>query len=345
MLRAMPRRDLSYVDVEDFLRSLKPPPRNISRSGDEVDFSCPSANHLHGDQTPSARMNVRTTLWICHAGSCGLRGDAVTFLTAFHGLTESEAQRVIDERYGGSQLSVEAGGLQAEVERIIGVPIADDLRRVAPDEAWLERFHAAFWDLKANPGPLSYMHGRGFELAMLDYWYIGWDELSQRIAIPVHDADGHLVGFKGRALHQDQHPRYLILGDSFGRAPRYGFDTYRKSEFVFALDRAQGARAVIVEGELNAIMLHQHGELGAVSVAGSEFSKTQAELIIRRFSSAVVYFDGDEAGRHGTKKVVDVLSSYLPVSIVVDPPDDAAALGAAAIPLIAGAIPSLQAAI
>jgi DNA primase len=341
MLRAMPRRDLSYVDAEDLLRATGT--KRVNRSGNEIDFSCPSANHLNGDQTPSARMNAQTTLWLCHNPACGLRGDAITFLVAFHGLTESEAQRVIDERYGGSQLSVEAGGLQAEVERIIGGPIADDLRRVAPDGVWLERFCIAFW---ATPQALNYMDERGFWPETLEAWQIGWDELSQRIAIPVFDEDGALIGFKGRAWHESQHPKYLHLGDSRNRStPRYGFDTYAKSKVVFALDCAQGQRAVIVEGELNAIMLHQHGETGAVSVAGSEFSQTQAELIIRRFSSAVVYFDGDEAGRHGTKKVVEALSPYLPVSIVVDPPDDAAALGADAIALIAGAIPALQAAI
>jgi DNA primase len=135
------------------------------------------------------------------------------------------------------------------------------------------------------------------------------------------------------------------LGDAQGRPPRYGFDTYRKSEVVFALDRAQGDRVVLCEGELNSIMLHHVGEHGAVSVAGSEFSPKQAELIIGRFSSAVVYFDGDQAGREGTKLVVEALEPYMPVSIVVDPPDDAAALKADALPLIANAIPALQAAI
>src|SRR5665213_2525374 len=98
MRHAMQRRDLSYVDAEDFLRSQadKLGIRHISKSGDEITFSCPSNNHAHGDSNPSAGMNARTTLWRCRSAACGLRGDAVTFLTAFHGLNASEAQRVID---------------------------------------------------------------------------------------------------------------------------------------------------------------------------------------------------------------------------------------------------------
>lgn len=342
----MSKRDLTYVIVEDFLRSLQT--RNVSRSGDEINFSCPSANHIHGDNSPSARMNARTTLWVCHGGACGLRGDAVTFLTAFHGLNDSEAVRVLEERYGGHEQSVEAGGLAAEVERIMGGPMVEELRRVPPDEEWIARFHVNWlsdslpiW--KTDGGtPFGYMLDRGFSRETLLEWEIGWDDLSERITIPVHDADGVLVGFKGRAWHAAHHPRYLIIGDAPSRTPRYGFDTYQKSHVVFALDRARGERAVIVEGELNAIALHDAGELGAVSVAGSEFSQTQATLIVRRFSSAVIYFDADEPGRNGTRLLLEGLSPYIPCSIVLDAPNDAAALGPDALLVVAAAVPALQ---
>jgi DNA primase len=289
-------------------------------------------------------MNVRNTLWICHSAVCGARGDAVSFLTQFHNLTEAEAQRVIDERYGGPGISIEVGGFMAEYERLsAGVP--SEPERTRPSEEWLDRFSVP-WRVVGTDDryvtPYGYMVGRGLDQDTLDAWQIGYDEISDRITIPVRDAEGQLVGFKGRAWREGQQPKYLIVGNVPGRPQRYDFDTYAKSQVVFGLDRAQGDRVVCCEGELNAIMLHQYGEYGAVSVAGSLFSAKQAELIIRRFSRAVVYFDGDDAGRSGTKTVVAALEPYMPVSVVVDPPDDAAALGAAALPLIADAIPALQ---
>lgn len=337
----MRKRSLEYVDVPDFLAALGI--RNISQSGSECDFSCPSGNHSNGDQSPSARMNTRNTLWICHG--CGLRGDAVDFLMMAKNLDESTAQRVIDERYGGPELSVEAGGLRAEVERIFAGTEEEEIARVPPGEEWLEKFHIR-WDDNYLPlwdgTPFRYMFDRGFSISVLNEWSIGWDDISERITIPVRDRFGELVGFKGRSSDPNVHPKYLILGDAPGREPRYGFDTYAKSQFVFGLDRALVDRAVLVEGELNAIALHQAGEEGGVAVSGSEFSKRQATQIIQSFSSAVIYFDGDDAGRHGTQKVLDALEQYMPVSIVVDPPDDAAALGPDALELIAGAKSSLQ---
>lgn len=339
----MAHRDLSFIDAEDFLLALNT--RNVSRRGDEIDFSCPSDNHAHGDQTPSARMNVRTTLWICHSAACNLRGDAVTFLMTFHNLTEAEAIRVIGERYGGPEISIEAGGFMAEYERLsAGMPELPP--RVRPDaDEWLSRFWIEWDSPEADDlGPVMYMLGRGFTRETMVDWDIGFDQLSDRVTIPVYDENRTLVGFKGRSWY-GKHPKYLIIGDALGRQERYGFDTYAKSEVVFGLDRAQGDRVVCCEGELNAIMLHQHGEHGAVSVAGSLFSAKQAELIIRRFSRAVVYFDGDDAGRSGTKTVVAALEPYMPVSVVVDPPDDAAALGAEALGVVASAVPALTLAI
>lgn len=291
-------------------------------------------------------MNVRTTLWICHSAACGLRGDAVTFLMTFHNLTEAEAVRVLSERYGGPEISIEVGGFMAEYERLTAQRTFEIEDRVAPDEVYLGSmyFYVDWHHLRSDEPWNQYMLDRGFTPETLVDWEIGYDEISDRITIPVRDENGRLVGFKGRAWY-DRHPKYLIIGNTTGREPRYTFDTYCKSEVVFGLDRAQGDRAVIVEGELNAIMLHQHGEHGAVSVAGSLFSAKQAELIIRRFSRAVVYFDGDDAGRSGTKTVVAALEPYMPVSIVVDPPDDAAALGAEAISVVASAVPALTVAI
>jgi DNA primase len=340
----MRKRDLSYVDVEDFLRALEV--KNVSKSGQEVDFSCPFPNHLNGDQSPSARMNTKTTLWICHGGSCGLRGDAVDFLMRLRDLSEIEAQRVIDERYGGPELSVEAGGLRREIERRQAGMMVDEVERIPPAEEWLDRFRIEWLDPHLaqawDDSPFAYMLNRGFERSTLSDWDIGWDEISDRITIPVRNKFGQLVGFKGRAWKPDHHPKYLIIGDAPGRQTRYGFSTYAKSEIVFALDRVQSSRAVICEGELNAIALHENCEYGAVAVAGAEFSGIQAAQIIGSFSSAVVYFDEGDAGRAGTKKVVEALASYMPVSVVLDPPDDAAALGAAALDVIAGAVSTLK---
>ena len=115
------------------------------------------------------------------------------------------------------------------------------------------------------------MLDRGFTPGDLDDWGIGYDHDSQRITIPVCDADGNLVGFKGRAWRKKAHPKYLVLGDKEGRRERYGFPTFDKSRVVFGLDRAADSvtqKLVLVEGEIDVMSLWVMG-IPASGVGGS----------------------------------------------------------------------------
>jgi DNA primase len=270
-------------------------------------------------------MNVENSLWICHG--CGARGTPVDFLVKFYGHSDSEALRVLTERYGGAQRTA-INGLVAEVQRILHPPeVVDD--RSVPDESWVAKFcQGIIWDDitagRHSFPPGEYMLERGFAPEMLDLWQIGYDDISGRVTIPVRDVDGKLVGFKGRDWTGERQPKYLIIGDGGNRESRYGFDTYRKSEHVFGLGTTRGSDLIIVEGELNVIAMWQHGFTNAVGVAGSEFSTTQCRLITRYASTATVFFDADEAGYKGALKVVDMLAPLIPVRVASCSDGDAA---------------------
>lgn len=318
--------DYSYVDAVDFLTALGV--KNISVSSGEVNFSCPLAGHTHGDHRPSARMNVESCLWMCH--KCGERGTPTTFLVLLRGVNETVAKRVIEERYGGS-LSAPIDDMVSEVERIMASPIPDSETRRAPGKEWLERFYVPWMDpsILARPWAKYMLEERGLDPRVLETWKIGYDQISDRVSIPVFDEHSNLVGFKGRS-YNGRHPRYMILGDGPNRTPRYGFDTYRKSEHVFGLNRiGPGCSQIIVtEGEINTIAMYQKGWSNAVGVAGSEFSETQARLIAASCPTAIVFFDADDAGMKGTEKVITALEPYVSVYVVDDAPGDAAELTA-----------------
>jgi DNA primase len=317
--------ELPWVDVSDLL--IATGARNLTRSGDEFTFSCISDSHAHGDASPSAGMNARTTHWRCRSPACGLRGNAADYLVALKGYTRSQAFRVLQERYGGPEQSVEAGALLREIERIRAEhERGEETRVMLTEDEYLDCF-AVHWPLGTSPDelpdPMAYVVRRGFSPEVLNSWLVGYDEVSGRITIPIHDEDGALVGIKGRAWWPDARPRYCAIGDVQGREPRYGFQTYQKARHVFGLHRAQAHSCVVVEGELNAVALAQMG-VDAVAVAGSEFSDRQARLIGSRFAEVVVYFDDDEAGYVGATKVVEALRDWMPVYVVEGAQGDAA---------------------
>lgn len=230
--------------------------------------------------------------------------------------------RWLEERYGGPGLSVAPGELEEHVARIRTLAYQPDEQRIRPTEEIAKRYREQL--VYESQYAWGYMNGRGFSDAAMHEWQIGYE--GDRITIPVRDPNGELVGFKARAIDPQQHPRYLVLGHQVGENLwRYPYHTYRKGDFVFGLHRfrrGDGA-AVVVEGELNAIALSQM-DIGAVAVAGAEFSERQREQIVSFFDEVVIFFDPDDAGAAGATKVAEALMSDVAVKIVVDQLGDAA---------------------
>lgn len=354
--------DFSKVDVKDFLETLGV--KVTSVSGRNALFLCP----WHADRHASARMDLHSTMWLCDV--CGFSGNAISFLARLRDMTNRDARYHIDLRYSAGTSSAIAD-LEAEVRKNIeGIAIEEEIRVLPGGEDWSRGFQYT-WQHPGGAEAFEYMLGRGFTEELMKQWEIGYDIISGRVAIPVKDTFGKIVGFKGRSPNPDVHPKYLILGDPFGsKYIRYGFHTYRKSEFVYGLHRvSHGADIVIVEGELNVIAMWQKCHRPAGAVAGSEFSETQRRLIVERCNSAITYFDDDgwrcsrerhyrgehpgpceicgastvNAGHKGTMKVIDALMPYMPVRVVRKPTGDANELEDVQIEqLLSTAQPALQ---
>jgi DNA primase len=134
-------------------------------------------------------------------------------------------------------------------------------------------------------------------------FYEGRGFLRGRIVIPIHDEQGTLLAYVGRAP-DDAIPKY--------RFPK-GF---RKSFVLFNLHRARatGARDVIVvEGFFDTFAVHQAGCPAVVALMGSTLSPRQADLLARCFGRAILMLDGDEAGRLGASTIQPMLARRMPV--------------------------------
>ncbi len=315
------------IDVIDMLGRLNIDGRPAS-GGAEANFSCP----FHQDERPSAYMNMESSAWFCW--SCKNRGkNAISFVAKVQVISYTEAELWLHELYGFEE---GGGSVAAEVEKMFANP-EPTAPFQAPGVSWLETFSV---DWQQPPDAIRYLINRGLSATTLREWGFGYDLISDRPVFPVHDFDGRLIGFKGRAHRPSQEPRYLVLGDR--SKVRYGFVPYDPSHVVFGLHRARPGEIVICEGELNAIRLHQAGHEGAVAIGMSYFSEHHARLIIRKARSVVVFGDSDDAGNIAMHDMVKALEPHVPVRRVPhhegDPMDmtDQQSLG-----LIAAARPAL----
>lgn len=316
------------VDVEVFLDALEI--QNVSKATEEeFKFSCPFPGHQHGDEKPSAYMNIDSTAFMCHG--CKRSGNAITFLAEFENISIMQATRFLHEYFGGSGSDPDAYSARVELEKLFAEQ--DEKNRESQEldpelpEDLLDRYLIDWRSVaKADPIPPwgDYIFDRGFTPKTLTSWDIGYDDDSSRIVIPVRDHFGQLIGFKARAWEEGRQPKYLVLGSG-------EWDRYHVSRNVFGLHRAAAHMAqtgervlIVVEGELNVIACWQMGIFNVVGVNGSNFSETHKLLVSRFSDKVIVWFDCDNAGYEGTLLVCDTLGPILPVSVVPDHDFDAA---------------------
>jgi DNA primase len=135
-----------------------------------------------------------------------------------------------------------------------------------------------------------------------------------RVAVPLHNLAGELVGYAGRWAGKDDE---IPDGEGKWKLPA-GF---RKGLEVFNAHRVQeGTKHVILlEGGWSVFWLHQNGYPNVVSVLGSAVSKEQAGLLAARYGGVQILFDGDAAGREGARKAALELASRVWVRIVECP--------------------------
>jgi hypothetical protein len=284
---------------------------------DEVGFSCLyTAGHANGDQNPSAHVNRETLLWRCK--SCRRAGNLLELVKVGlpHGTTHPEALAWLREHFGEVVRKPRGGSLTADLELRLARARYRPPERRLPNEAETigpEGIFALDW--RSDHEAATYMRGRGFAPEVLEDWGFGFDTWTQRVAIPVRDADGVLVGFKGRSIDDRTQAKYLLLGDVEGRSPRYGvgygFDMHDHRTVVFGLDRAlrmlgdsRPRRAVLPEGELDVVAAQAAG-VPAVAPGTTSITPEQLWLLRAHIDELVLCYDAGQAGDDAVWGCVD----------------------------------------
>lgn len=114
--------------------------------------------------------------------------------------------------------------------------------------------------------------------------------MRKRIAIPIHDDNGDLVAYAGRAVDHE-----LAEANGKYRLP----DGFKKSFVLFNLHRAaehSERGLILVEGFFDCFKLHQAGFPNVVALMGSTLSEPQQELILAHSDRIALMLDGDDAG-------------------------------------------------
>jgi len=301
---------------------------NLKKSGRNFVGLCP----FHDEKTPSFHVHVDRQIYHCFG--CGEGGNAISFLIQHENLTFPEAARALAREVGIEIPEHAESGEPGLSERLRAAnqiaqdlyrealaspeaaPARDYLARRGLEPADLDRFGVGFAP-RSGRALLAALERRGVPVALGEKaGLLGrrervFDMLRGRITFPIQDARGQVLGFGGRALSDDQTPKYLNTPES---------PVYRKREVFYGLHHALSAmrrteRAVVVEGYFDRLAMHRAGVEEAVATCGTALTAEHARQIARRTRRVVLVFDGDEAGQRAVDSSLAVL---LPAGLRVE---------------------------
>ena len=320
----------------------------LKRKGVNYVACCP----FHNEKTPSFVVSPSKGLYKCFG--CGKGGNAVTFVMEQEAVSYPEALKIVAKRYG---IEVREEALSEEELRR-----NDDRESMFALNGWAAEYFANFLHRDSegiNVGLSYFRQKRGLTEATIKKFGLGFcpskgDRMSQdaltagykqefllstglslvsdrngslydrfrdRVIFPVHNISGRIVAFGGRTLRTDkQVAKYQNSPES---------EIYSKKRELYGLYFAKRAIqqqdfAILVEGYLDVISMHQAGIENVVASSGTSLTTEQIRLLGRFTKNITVIYDGDSAGIHASLRGIDmILKEGMNVRVVLLPePED-----------------------
>lgn len=301
----------------------------LRRSGPRWIAPCP----FHQETKPSFSVNEEEGLFYCFG--CRASGDIFDFYGRINGLDfkESleqlavEAGIELDARRGGSG----EGGRDRPSERrqmlrlyelaaahfsrnLSGPeagPCRDYMERRGIDGETAERFGLGWalpaWQDLANAlrraGCAEAPAVRAGLLGRSDKSGRAYDRFRGRLIFPIRNLSDQVIAFGGRIIGSEDEAKYINSPDS---------PLYKKGDQLYALPQARrgiAARgeALLTEGYMDVLTLHQFGYGHAVGVLGTALTPEQIKRLSGFTSRVALLFDGDAAGRNAAQRACEML--------------------------------------
>lgn len=305
---------INQVDIVDVIGRSVP----LKRAGANFKGLCP----FHNEKTPSFVVSPQKQIFTCFGG-CGASGNVISFVKRYYNLDFNEAVEKLANEYG---ITLKRTNFN------------DDRSKYYEINRDAARFFYKSMTEKKNPG-YTYMQKRGISDVTIKKFGLGyadaqWDSLYKyfkekgvsekilvelgllsekdgryydkfrdRVIFPIINTSGKVIGFGGRALSNEAMPKYLNSPENrvFQKKNNlYGLNITRQ-------DIGKEGHAVIVEGYMDVISLHQNGITNVAASLGTALTENQAKLINRYTKNVVLSYDADAAGQKAAMRGIDVL--------------------------------------
>lgn len=301
---------LTRVDLVEFIDSYVP----LKKRGTSYLACCP----FHSEKNPS--FNVIAKKQFYHCFGCGVSGNAISFAMNYLNQPFLEAVETLARRVGmqvprTEQKNTQLPNLYALLQRVTdyyqttlqqkGAVALTYLTQRGVDALTATRYQLGYAPAGWHALDTPFKHHKDdlITTGMLIKNEQGkvYDRYRHRLMFPIHDQHGRVIGFGGRALDDEEKPKYLNSPET---------PLFQKSRELYGLHQVLSqeknpAYILIVEGYMDVIALSQHGIPHAVATLGTATSAYHVQRLSKHTQHLVFCFDGDTAGRQAAWKALD----------------------------------------
>ncbi|KUK70629.1 MAG: DNA primase [Anaerolineae bacterium 49_20] len=287
-------------------------------------------------RTPAFVVFPDSQTWRCF-GACNEGGDIFSFVMKREGWDFADTLRYLAEK-AGVQLTPRTAESSADESR------KEALQQVL--EEAVQFFRRQMLESDEGRQALDYLHQRGLSDETIKIWGLGYapsswnalgsalqrkgynqgllesaglitlredgtsyDRFRQRLMFPIRDTYGKMAGFGGRILFSEDKNEAKYVN-----SPRT--ELFDKGRLLYGLDMARreirkSEQAVIVEGYMDVIGLHQAGFHNAISPMGTALTEDQFTLLKKFSRNIILALDPDAAGKQATLRGLETARQTL----------------------------------
>jgi len=296
------------TDIVDVIAQFLP----LKKVGKNYRALCP----FHSEKAPSFYVNQEKGIYYCFG--CQKGGNAISFLMEYEHLDFPEAVKKLARNLGidiDTTRSLkykeiyEVNEFAAEfyssvLGRDVGKRGQNYLHDRCIDSEKLKDFRLGY--APSSGGLLVFMRKKGVNPARLaEAGLISQNRevFRDRLLCPIFNVSGRVIGFGGRALDDNVHPKYLNSPET---------PIFKKGEVLYGIFQAKEAiraasESLLVEGYFDLLSLYQSGFRNLCAPLGTSLTESQALLISRYAKKVNIIFDGDLAGIKAALRAIGIL--------------------------------------
>lgn len=296
----------------------------LQKKGREFVGQCP----FHLEKTGSFFVNDEKGTFYCFG--CGASGDIIDYVVRKDGIQFHQALEKLAEMAGVKLpektehrpgLENQRKILQKAAEYFKGNLLNDEralnyCENRGINRDIIERFSIGYSGFKQHLSA-DYLKQFGFSdsdiaasglfIQKNDVGAVFQPRFIDRIMFPVFDRNGWPIAFGGRSISGNINPKYLNSPET---------DLFQKKETLYGYNVAsknvtEKKRIIIVEGYMDAVMMHKFGFDTAVAVMGTAFSPEHLAKVWRYSNEPIVCLDGDDAGYRAMTRLMLITMPYL----------------------------------